>query len=314
MISLFAKKKSLKKKLYKKHIVAVVKEREVCLGIIAGAGDMPWMAATNAKKNGENVRIFLGVKSHIPEDFLTITEKFIPNKFYSTLLPALQRHKIKEVIILGKFTRELFYHGPSLDFRLRIDLLRHFSQSDYSLFQLLERILKRRNISILPQTHFLQDFFLREGRYGKRIAKHELYDIDFGMRHVKVLNELDIGQTVVVGNRCILAVEAAEGTNLCIERAGNIFLEKGGAVVCKISRENHDMRNDIPTIGVTTLDTMHRVMCRVLAFDAKTTLIVQPDEFVKKAKEYKISLLSVDSAQVTKDYLKEVNKVDRVLA
>ncbi len=294
----------LKKKL--RH-TAPQEQQKGTLAILAGGGKLPWIAAHNAIQAGEDVRIFpiLGSKAEVPEQFQTLCESVSVTKFYSSLLLALKRHNVKRLITLGKAEREILYKG-SLDWRIAYLLWRAPKQSDFSFFTIAQKILQKHGIRILSQRLYLQNLFLKEGRYGSSLSLREIQDIVFGTACARQLSQMDIGQTVVVGNRAILALEAAEGSNECIERGGKIFLKKG-AVVCKFPRKDHDMRYDIPAIGTETLDTMYRSYCRVLAFDSSRTLITEPQLCVQKAKRYNISLAAIDPERLSIRYLKKLS-------
>ena len=282
-------------------------ERKGPLGIFVGKGDLPWIAARNAQKAGEDIRIFCMEISEVPEEFRSLSEGVIMTKFYSSVLTKLRRHKIKRIIALGKVTRDVVYK-KGYDLRFLLQFLRARSQSDHNLFLLTESILKKNNIEVLPQNLFLGDLSLEEGRYGNKLNSSQLRDVEFGLQHARIISQMNIGQTVVVGDRAILAVEAAEGSDQCIERGGKIFIKSGkGAAVCKLPAKNHDMRFDIPTVGVETLETMQRSDCRVIAFDAKRTFVVEPEIFLKKAKQHSISILAMDSKKREGTYLGSLN-------
>ena len=277
------------------------------LGIFAGEGSLPWIAARNAQKAGEDIRIFCMGNFEVPEEFRSLSQDIAVTKFYSSVLPALRFHQIKRVIVIGKMTRDAIYK-KGYDLRLVLKFLRARSQSDYNLFLMGEDILKKNDIEILPQTLFLKNLSLTEGRYGSKLNSRQLRDVHFALQHARVINQMNIGQTVVVGDHAVLAVEAAEGTDQCIERGGKIFLKKGkGAVVCKLPAKDHDLRNDIPTVGLDTLEAMRHSDCRVLAFDAKHTFVVEPENFLKKAKKHGISILAMDSKQREENYLETLN-------
>ena len=277
------------------------------LGIIAGTGELPWIIAKNAHASGEKLRIFCVSKEiDVPEEWQKYTEWIVLKKFFSAVIPKLKKHNIDRVITIGKITRDQLYGSGFTDLRLLLALIKATSQSDYSLFSLVEQILKKHNIEILPQTLHLANLKLEEGRYGTKLSQRELLDVLFGLGHVRQLCDMDIGQTIVVGNRAILAVEAAEGSDACIIRGGNIFHGKGG-VVCKGAKKHHDKRFDIPTVGRETLESMKLSKCRVLAIDEKCLLVVHPKEFLKKAKKYNISILSVNFDNNKIEELKKIN-------
>ncbi len=286
----------------------IKKQYEGKLGIFAGLGDLPWIAARNALNAGEEIQIFCMCKMDVPIEFRHLSEEVNLLKYYSSVLTALHFHKIKRIIILGKLTRELLYKSKKVDLRLLFDMIRLNSQNDYALFLLAEQILTKHNIKILSQFTYLQNLIISENLYGPRLSKRELNDVYFGIKHARVISSLNIGQTIVVAEKAVLAVEAAEGSDQCIIRGGSIYLKKG-AVVCKLARKGHDLRNDIPTIGMETLKSMYNSNCRVLVFDANKTLAINPKDFIKKAKSFNISLLSINSEICDYPYLKKLNSL-----
>ena len=123
-------------------------------------------------------------------------------------------------------------------------------------------------------------------------TQEELYDIEYGFKTAKEMGKLDIGQSVVMKNRMIMAVEAIEGTDKCIKRGAKLARGKG-AVVVKVAKPNQDKRFDIPTVGIKTLKTMRRYGASVLALEAGETIIVNQEEMIKYADKHKISIIAV---------------------
>ncbi|MCB1318961.1 MAG: UDP-2,3-diacylglucosamine diphosphatase LpxI, partial [Leptospiraceae bacterium] len=210
------------------------------LAILAGRGELPWIAAREALARGEqDLRIFCISDEEPPEDLRDFAEPVVLTRLYSSVFRSFRRHGIKRLLLLGKATRDILYNKPRFDVRTVLLLARMLSQSDYALFENVAREVDKLGITIINQDEYLQHLFLQPGRYGKKLTTEQLKDIEFGLQHAREMNRLDIGQTVVVGKRSVLAVEAAEGTDQCIVRGGDLFHNKG-AVVCKLSKEQHD--------------------------------------------------------------------------
>lgn len=277
------------------------------LGIIAGRGDLPWLAAAEARRRGEDFRVFLVTSDPPPDAYADVCESVVLTRFYTSVLRALQREKIERLLLLGKSTRDVLYDRPSFDLRTLWMLARMPNRNDYTIFQTIERVLAKRSIRVIPQTDYLSDCFLEEGRYGKRLSARELEDIPYGMHYAMEVNRLDIGQCVVVGDRTVFAVECAEGTDRCIERGGELF-HKRGAVVCKVSKRDHDPRFDLPTTGTQTLEVMKQAGCRVLAIESNSTIVVKKDEFLKRAREYGITIVSLKGDLTDKAKLRRLNR------
>ena len=128
----------------------------------------------------------------------------------------------------------------------------------------------------------------------QKISGAERKDIQFGWKMAKEIGRLDIGQCVAVKNTAVLAVEAIEGTDECIRRAGELC-QAGGFVVVKVAKPQQDMRFDVPTIGIGTLQTMVESGARVLAIEAGKTIILDENELVSFANRCRISIIALDS-------------------
>lgn len=280
------------------------------LGILAGAGELPVRAARNILSEGREFRYFYFTKEEPPEDIKPFARKVVLTKLFSSVIASMQKEKVKELLLLGKANRDILYDNPKFDLRSILFLAKMASQSDTNLFENLAKEFERRGISIIAQNLYLKDLFLPKGRYGKSLSTQELEDIEFGMHHVREINRLDVGQTVVIGKKSVLAIECAEGTDLCIQRGGNLFKKKG-AVVCKTAKINHDLRFDIPAVGLSTLVSMKKSGCRVLAIEADKTFVVSPIGFLKEAQKLGITVVSMDPE---KNSSKEMKKLNRMTA
>ena len=165
------------------------------------------------------------------------------------------------------------------------------NHSDNSLLSAIAHHLNSKGIKLLSSTSFLTDESLpKKGILSKRKpSKDELADIEFGWKLAKEMGRLDIGQTVVVKNQAILAIEAIEGTDEAILRGGR--LGSGEVTVVKVAKPNQDMRFDVPTIGLKTLDALIQAKVRALAFEAGKTILLDRKQFMDRANEHKITVV-----------------------
>jgi DUF1009 family protein len=125
------------------------------------------------------------------------------------------------------------------------------------------------------------------------LSQAQKEDAAFGFRIAKQISRLEIGQTVVVKDGAVLAVEALEGTDPCLRRGGQLAGKAGGAVAVKVAREEHDLRFDIPCIGVSTLEACREAQIAALAFEAGMTLVLEQDQVGPMALENKISVAAI---------------------
>ena len=282
-------------------------DQQGVLGILAGAGGLPWFAARNALAAGETVRIFYYTDEAPPEDLRSIARPVVLTQMFASVVKSMEREKVARLLLLGKADREILYKNPRFDLRSLWLLATMPDKSDTTIFNTISRKIEKRGIRIIPQHTYLGDFFLRPGRYGRKATNARIRDVAFGMIHCVQINEMDIGQTVVVGDLAVLAVEGAEGTDRCIRRGGELFQGKG-AVVCKVAKREHDERFDMPVTGMNTLDSMKAAGCRLLALEAARTLVVEPNRFVSEARKRNITILALDPARAAEADLHRLNR------
>lgn len=281
------------------------------LGILAGTGELPWLGARRALAAGEDVRIFYFSSEKPPSDLASISTPVVLIKIFTSVIRSMKRQNVRRLMLLGKATRdELYGNSPlAFDWRILFILARSRNQNDYTVFDVVSRQFVKRGIVIIPQDTYFDDFYLPPGRYGKKCNGRELNDIVYGMGYAREINRLDIGQTVVVGNRSVLAVECAEGTDRCIRRGGELF-HRRGAVVCKTAKKNQDYRFDIPVTGESTLESMSAGGCRILAIESRKTFVINPAGFLTKAKKMGITVFVLDREKIDLSYLKRLNTLD----
>ncbi len=165
----------------------------------------------------------------------------------------------------------------------------------------LEQALKRElveelgkdGISVLDQTKYLKPLMPGPQIFTKRRpTENEMLDVAFGFKAAKAIGGMDLGQTVVIKDQAVMAVEAIEGTDACIRRGG--MLARGGAVVVKTAKPDQDLRFDVPAVGLETLHSMMETGCKVLAIEAYRTLFVEKTSVLKEADCAGIAILSVE--------------------
>lgn len=158
---------------------------------------------------------------------------------------------------------------------------------------------QKRKSRSFPRKHISNLYSFPKEDSPKSFEQKELEDVAFGMKYAEKMAELDIGQTVIVLDQSVLAVEAVEGTDSAICRGGS-FAKKRKATVCKSSKPGQDHRFDLPTVGENTLRIMHENNCETLALRTGETIIVHPKEFINLAEKLKINILSIGSGNLTK--------------
>jgi DUF1009 family protein len=160
-----------------------------------------------------------------------------------------------------------------------------------SIFAAIANELAKVDVDLMPATSFLEDQLAPRGLIaGPKLSRREEEDVEFGWKIAKEMARLDIGQTVLVKNGTVLAVEALEGTNDTIKRGGT--LAGKGAVMIKVAKPDQDMRFDVPVIGVETIQIAADAQVRVIAVEADKTLLLERDAVVELARRAGISLIA----------------------
>ncbi|MCB1137482.1 MAG: UDP-2,3-diacylglucosamine diphosphatase LpxI [Leptospiraceae bacterium] len=280
------------------------------LGILAGRGELPWMVAENAIRAGEEVHIFPFTEDPIPSHLQSHCTPVVLTRMYASVFASLKKKQVRRLISIGKASKDILYKNPRFDARTLLLLARMENLNDYTIFKHIARELDKIGITVLDQTTYLGDCFLEEGRYGKKLKDKQIEDVSYGMMYAREMNRLDIGQTVVVGQRSVIAVECVEGTDQCIRRGGALYA-RGGAVVCKVAKRNHDRRFDIPVTGESTLRSMQESRCHVLAIEAGATIVVNKSEFLKSAKQKGITVISLHESEQGFTDMKKLRKLNR---
>jgi len=160
-----------------------------------------------------------------------------------------------------------------------------------SIFAAIADELAKIDVDLLPATRFLEDSLASPGLIaGPKLSRREEEDVALGWKVAKEIAYLDIGQTVIVKNGTIIAVEAFEGTNDAIKRGGALARE--GAVMVKVAKLKQDMRFDVPVIGIETVRVAAEAKLRVIAIEARKTLLLDRDAIIHLAKSAGISLVA----------------------
>lgn len=269
------------------------------LGLITGQGDMPRIIALEGKRQGYNiVAVALsGLTDPSIERYADTVKSFKAGKA-GAVIKYLRENGVNQVVFAGKFPKSLIVRGAlTPDLRLVKFLFNLKDRGDDTILNSVGKELARDGIKLLDMRDFCRELLASEGnltRKGPR--KEEWKDIEYGFRIAKGVGKLDIGQTVVVKNMAVMAVEAVEGTDEAIIRGGR--LAGGGAVVVKVSRPEQDMRLDVPVVGLTTVDCMTEVGIRVLAIEAGSSILLERPEFMRKSEEAGIAVVGISAASL----------------
>lgn len=264
------------------------------IALIAGSGIYPetfLIAARNAGVKRLVAAAFLNETKPDLEQRVDTIEWFRVGQL-GKMISFFKKHDVRHAVMVGQIApKNLFDLRP--DFRVLLMMARLKKRNAETLFGGIADELLKDGIELLPATTFLEDFIPRAGCVaGPNPKKRRWEDAAYGFEIAKASSKLDIGQTVIVKNGTVLAVEAFEGTNNAIKRGGS--LGKGGATMVKVSKPEQDMRFDVPVIGPDTITTAAEAGVDVIAIEAGKTLILNQSEVFRRCAELRVSLLAVE--------------------
>jgi len=279
-------------------------ERPSRVGLLAGWGDYPLVVAEALKKQGRSV-CCLGVIGHADPRLAELCDEFHFSGLarFGSAIRFFKQRKITEMTMAGKiFKVRLFRrfgwlrHLP--DLRTVRMFFHHFwtrnkDCKDDTLLRAIVDEFAREGINFRPATDYAPQLLAGRGAITRDgPSENQWKDIRFAWRVAKELGRLDIGQSVAVKNRTVLAVEAIEGTDACIRRAGELCTA-GGFVVVKTAKPQQDMRFDVPTVGLGTLQTMLESGAAALAVEAERTIILDEAELIESADRNRIVIVAL---------------------
>lgn len=263
------------------------------IGLVAGQGNFPCLFAREARASGYEV-VTIGIKRYTDESLAVDSDHFYWVKLgeLSRLLDIFRKEDIKEAVLAGRIPQKVVLRDLSLD-PLAFKLYRQLKdRQPGAILGAIVKEVEKQGIKLLDSVTFLSSFLPEKGVLTRRApGKEENEDIEYGAKIAREIARLDIGQTVVVKGRAVLAIEAIEGTDEAVRRAAK-FCERG-LVVVKAARPNQDMRFDIPVVGINTIKVMNECGAAALAIEAKKTLLLDKEEVIKLANTSSISIVAI---------------------
>lgn len=272
------------------------------IGLVAGNGELPILAIDALKKEGlRPVCCALSDSAYKLISPLIETYRYSPVEILK-ILDHCKKLEIKKIFFLGKVPKLSFFKNiHRLDFKLLEELKKINCFSDDAIqFKLADYLEKEHGLEILDQTKYLRNLFPDEQVFTiKKPTEEEWQLINYGMQVAKGIAAQDIGQTAVVSNKSIYAIEAIEGTDECIKRAKSLknFWDKNKSItVCKVAKPNQDQRFDVPTVGLKTLKSIAKN--GFLAFEANETFFVNQKEAIQYANNNNIVICAVNLSKI----------------
>ncbi len=282
------------------------------IGLIAGWGDFPVAVARRLQQRG--VKVYCaGYHQHADRQTLQpLCTGYKPVGMARLGAQAryFRRHGVTRATMAGKIFKTLIFqkfywlkHTPDLAF------VRYFyphfvtktaNRNDDALLLTAIKLFRSYGVEIIPATDLAPELLVKEGNLtNHRVSESQRLDIEYGWQLAKKMGELDVGQSVAVKGRAVLAVEAVEGTDECIRRAGTLC-PSGGFTVVKVAKPRQDMRFDVPTVGLETLKTIKVAGGSVLAIEADKTIILDQPAVMEFADRHKIAVVALNGEALDK--------------
>jgi DUF1009 family protein len=285
---------------------ATLPQRPRRVGILAGWGRYPLIVAEALRRQGFETYC-LGVTGHADPRLAEVCDHFRWSGLarFGSAIRYFLRHGVTDATMAGKIHKVVLFR-PWNCFRLLPDLrtirmfIPHFLTrredcKDDTLLSVIVNEFGREGIRLGPATDYAPELLVKRGQLTRRRpSAWQTKDIAFGWKIAKELGRLDIGQSVAIKDQAVLAVEAVEGTDQCIRRAGELC-RAGGFTVVKVAKPQQDMRFDVPTIGLGTLQTLLQSGGRVLAVEAGRTILLDEPEVIAFANQRGLIIVALDN-------------------
>ena len=274
------------------------------IGLVAGWGEFPVVVARTLLAQGHEVHC-CAIRDHadpVLESICTSHRVFGMGRMGGQVR-FLRQAGVRRATMAGKIfktllfqrRRDLIKHFPDLTF------LRHFypvyvsrtrDRRDDTLLNTVVDLYAAGGVDFTPATEFAPELLVKTGTLTKKHpTSSQQKDIEFGWKMAKHMGGLDVGQTVVVKDQAVMAVEAIEGTDACIRRAGELC--QGGFTVVKVAKPDQDMRFDVPTIGVSTIESIHAAGGNVLAIEGDKTIVLNQADTIAAADRLGVAIVAV---------------------
>lgn len=284
------------------------------MGLLAGWGRFPIAIAEKAHANGLPV-VCVGLRGLASPELTESVSRFYWSRVgqLGRMIRCFRREGVRRVIMAGKVPKADILHKPWKVFTLLPDwrlvttwyahIRRRDNRDDSVMLSFMDEFAKD-GIHFASAMDVCPELLVAPGVLTRRRPTScEEQDIAFGWHLAREMGRLDIGQSVAVKERAALAVEAIEGTDRMILRAGELC-RAGNFVVVKVAKPHQDMRFDVPAIGTATIETMRRAGARVLAIEARRTILLDQTETVALADRYGMSVVALQEAELADQTVK----------
>src|ERR671926_681596 len=261
-------------------------------GLIAGNGRFPFLVLEGARRAGCEVSV-VAIREETDPEIERVAERvtWVGIGQLGRMIRFFKREGVEKAIMAGQVKHVQIFSGALPDLRMRQMLVSLPRRNTDALIGGVAAELAREGIELIDSTYFIKDHLPTEGTLSRRAPdERERGDIEYGLEVAREIARLDLGQTIVVRARACVAVEAMEGTDATVRRAGQ--LARGRLTVVKVAKPGQDMRFDVPVVGIPTIETMAQAGATCLCITAGKNLTFDREEMIKTAEKHKISILA----------------------
>jgi DUF1009 family protein len=261
-------------------------------GLIAGNGRFPFLVLEGARRSGASM-VVAAIKEETDPEITKVAERveWIGVAQLGKLIRFFKREGVERAIMAGQVKHVQIFSGALPDLRMIKTILRLPRRNTDALIGAVADELKSEGIELIDSTYFLQDYLPQAGPLSRRKPdERERGDIEYGLEIAREITRLDLGQTIVVRFLACVAIEAMEGTDATIRRAGE--LARGKLTVIKTAKPDQDMRFDVPVVGVPTIQAMIEAGATCLCITAGKTLMFDRDEMLRLADKNHIAIIA----------------------
>ena len=267
-------------------------------GLIAGNGRFPFLVAEGARRAGASLSV-IAIREETDKRIEDVAEKvlWVGIGQLGKMISFFKKEGVTQAMMAGQVKHVQIFSGALPDLRM-VKMLWNLPQRNTdALIGGVASEMSKEGIELIDSTYFIQDQLAQTGVLSKRKPNEvEQGNIEYGLKIANEIARLDLGQTIVVRAKACVAIEAMEGTDATIKRAGK--LAKGKLTVVKVAKPNQDMRFDVPVVGVPTIQTMIEAGATCLSLTAGKTLIFDREEMLALADEKKIAVVAVNPKQI----------------
>ncbi len=262
------------------------------LGLIAGNGKFPFLVLEGAKRAGTSVAV-AAIREETDPSIEQLADRltWVGIGQLGKMLRFFKQEGVEKAIMAGQVKHVQIFSGALPDVRMLKMLLRLPRRNTDALIGAVANELAAEGIELIDSTFFLKDQLPQPGTLTRRAPdERERSDVEYGLEIARGIAGMDLGQTIVVRDRACVAIEAMEGTDAVIRRAGDLV--RGRLTVVKIAKPDQDMRFDVPVVGVPTIESMKQAGATCICVSAGKTLMFDRAEMIASANKHKIAIVA----------------------